>query len=295
MAALFIVSLCVLAVTKVTLQGAFAKKNVVNDLDGTLFNGTIFLVVALIFSYKLFSLDAHLMLYGTVFGVVTVFFQLFYIRSFAYGDISISVMTVNLAMIAPIIFSLIAYGEKLTVVRGIGIALSIFAIVIGTEKITRSVDPSQTENEKIRRRKRLIFSIAASVINGFTMIFLKIFAKSEYGGKTQEFLFFGYVFAALLSGVLFLVIRARGKKLSFRPGKKMLLYAILAGVFLGLHQFVYMAALKKVDATVMYPCMNGGIMILSGLSGLFLLKDKLAKRQIAALCIAAAAIVMMSL
>ena len=279
MAALFIVSLCVLAVTKVTLQGAFAKKNVVNDLDGTLFNGTIFLVVALIFSYKLFSLDAHLMLYGTVFGVVTVFFQLFYIRSFAYGDISISVMTVNLAMIAPIIFSLIAYGEKLTVVRGIGIALSIFAIVIGTEKITRSVDPSQTENEKIRRRKRLIFSIAASVINGFTMIFLKIFAKSEYGGKTQ----------------LFLVIRARGKKLSFRPGKKMLLYAILAGVFLGLHQFVYMAALKKVDATVMYPCMNGGIMILSGLSGLFLLKDKLAKRQIAALCIAAAAIVMMSL
>ena len=131
-----ILVLCVLATTKVTLQGFFAKKNIQSFPDGVFFNGLIFLFSALIFFKNAFDCEWGIILFGSVFGFLTVLFQLYYIKAMSCGNVSLTVLIVNLSMIIPLTVSVLAYNEPLSILSFLGILLTVVAFTLNVEKET---------------------------------------------------------------------------------------------------------------------------------------------------------------
>ena len=74
---LIILFLCVAATAKVTIQSRFAKLHVQTAADAVLFNGLIFMCAAVIFSYGLFNCSLETILYGSLFGLFAVIFQVY--------------------------------------------------------------------------------------------------------------------------------------------------------------------------------------------------------------------------
>ena len=63
---LIVLILCVLATTKMSIQGAFAKKNINNIADVLCFNGLMFLFSAIIFSYDVIGCPWQVWLYASL-------------------------------------------------------------------------------------------------------------------------------------------------------------------------------------------------------------------------------------
>ena len=109
-----------------------------NIADGVLFNGLIFLFSALLFAKNAAVEHWSIAAFGATFGILTVVFQLSYIKAMSLGNVSLTVMMVNLSMIIPIALWIAVYGEKLTPLRILGIILTVVAIVISIDRGQKS-------------------------------------------------------------------------------------------------------------------------------------------------------------
>lgn len=128
-----ILILCVLATAKVTLQGLFAKKNIRSFSDGIFFNGLIFFFSALLFFKNALNFQPSIVLFGCVFGILTVLFQLCYIKAMSCGNVSLTVLIVNLSMMIPLTVSVFFYNEPISTLRFVGILLTIVSLTLNTD------------------------------------------------------------------------------------------------------------------------------------------------------------------
>jgi len=87
--------LCLLATAKVTLQGGFAKKNIRSFSDGVFFNGAIFFFSSFVFLKDALTFNLPTFLFGAAFGILSLIFQLCYIKAMSFGNVSITVLIVN--------------------------------------------------------------------------------------------------------------------------------------------------------------------------------------------------------
>jgi len=131
---LVIFILCLLATTKVTLQGFFAKKNVTAFSDGIFFNGLIFLFSALLFLKNALIIQLTIVVFGCIFGFLTVLFQLCYIKAMTYGNVSLTVLIVNLSMVIPVTVAVVFYNEPMGTLRFVGILLTTLSLILNINK-----------------------------------------------------------------------------------------------------------------------------------------------------------------
>ena len=282
---IIILCLCVIATLKVTIQGHFAKQNVKTQADAVFFNGLIFFFTALMVIKNAFPFKTPVFIFGAVFGVLSVLFQLFYIKAMSCGNVSLTVMMVNLAMIFPIAVSIFFYGEKLNFLRFSGLVLTVIALVLSTGKADGHID----------FKKWLLFSLATSLINGAILVNQKIFAKTVWGTESKSFVAYGYITATLVSVLLYAVISRKGNGITFKIRPSVFGFSLCLGLILGVFQILNTKAIATIDGTLLFPSYNGGSLILSSLSGILLLHDRLNKKQLLSIAVGTAAIVIMNL
>ena len=280
-----IASLCVLATAKVTVQGLFAKGNIKTTIDGIFFNGLIFAFAAALFVKDVFPFNLGVALFGATFGILSLIFQLTYIKAMSYGNVSLIVMVAALSMIVPTMFSAIVYSEPLTTTRIIGIALTILALACSVDRKEKSTN----------LKKWIIMAVLVFLSNSAAHICLKVFGKTELASQNKAFVAWGYIVATIFSAVIFLIFRARGTKLSFKISPKVFYLSLGAGLILGIFQVLNAYATATIDGTLLFPSYNGGVIILSGISGAVLLKDKLKPNQIISIFIGVAALIFMNI
>jgi drug/metabolite transporter (DMT)-like permease len=281
---LIVLLLCTLAISKVTAQGAFAKKNV-KDLSGSLlFNGLIFSTVAILFSWQVVNASVPVWIYGVLFGAFSAGFQICYTRALALGNVSITVLVVNLSMIFPIMVSFLVFNESMSVMRIIGIVLTIASFFVVTDF---------GERKKLNF-KWLLLAFAAMLFNCALTITQKVFGKSEFTSQNEKFIACGYISAAVISLLIYLIIRRKTDLLSIPKKPSILLYAAMAGTFLATFQFFYTNAISTIDGTFLFPAYSGGCIVLSTVFSLVFFKERLDKKQILGLIIGTAALVLMN-
>ena len=281
---LMITLLCILATSKVTVQGVFAKTNIKSTYDAIFFNGLVFLFSALIFARNLTGLNLPVFLFGSVFGVLTVLFQVFYIKAMSCGNVSLTVLIVNLSMIIPIVVSVVAYGERLTALRLAGLVLTVLALGLSAER--------KREQQKFKRWFYL--SIGASLCNAGISVCQKIFSKTPWQGQVRPFVSGGYAVAALIAFAIVWILKRKnedGLKLNLKMGG----FALSIGLILGVFQALNTKAIAMIDGTLFFPSYNGGVLILSYFSSLLILKERIRFKQILSLCIGIFAVILMSL
>ena len=174
------------------------------------------------------------------------------------GNVSLTVLIVNLSMIIPILVSVFCYGERLSVLRFFGILLTVFALFL-------SID---SRVEKRNFRKWFCLSILSSLFSGGLAVCQKIFSKTEWHTHSKPFVVCGYAVATIISILIYIIFKCKGTGISYKVNIKVIGYAASIGILLGTFQILNTIAITIIDGTLIFPAYYGGALILSYLSSL---------------------------
>jgi len=282
-----IILICaLLSCTKVTTQGYVAKGNVKNTSDSVFANCLVFALTALIFSLSLKNgINYGVIIYAILFGIFSSTFQIFYALALEAGPFSATCMIINLSMVVPVVFSLVFFNEKLTIIKLVGMFLCLFALFLNT----------RSDGKKINL-KWIIYVLLAFFSTGAGIsITQKLFAKSEYAANVEQFVFLGYLTAFLITFVLVMFQKFSKAERNFKlTGKNIFLVFVIAAS-LGAFQFFRTNADSFIDAIVLNPSISGLATTFQMLSGRIIFKEKFTVRQICSICVGIVAILMISI
>ena len=285
MSILIIVICGLLSCTKVTTQGSLARKSIFNANDAILANCCIFALTALMFSMSLFKgIDVPVIGYAALFGAFSASFQIFYALALRSGPFSITCMLVNLGMVLPVSYSLLFLGERLTLVKGIGLALCLIALFLNTQR----------DNAKISL-KWLIYAVLAFLSTGTLSTVQKVYAKSTHAGDLMQFLFWGYLTAFVITFAVSSVQKARKQEINFKPDRSNILAICVIVLCLGMFQLLNTYANSFVDAAVLNPSVSGLSTMFLTLSGRIVFKEKFTAKQLCAIGVGLAGILLISM
>lgn len=281
-----IILLCAaLSCTKVTIQGHLSKVSIRNATDSILANSLIFAFTFILFFASLRNgINISVICYSILFGILGVSFQVFYALSLKSGPFSASCMLINLSMVLPVIFSLTYYNEKVTITKVVGIILCLSALFLNIKSDGKKVNT-----------KWFIYVALAFLSTGGISIVQKIFAKSAYGCYLEQFIFFGYLTAFIVSFVVFCIQQKIKQNRTFKVSRKNVFLAFLIALALGAFQFFNTYANSFIDAIILVPSVNGLATVLQMLSGRIIFREKFTVKQICAICIGISAILLISL
>lgn len=182
----------------------------------------------------------------------------------------------KLGVIVPTLLSIIAFGEKPGALQLLGVALAIAAILlIHTGK-------------GVQRAASAAGLVALLICGGLTDFGSKIYEEIGNAALSDHYLLFTFTAAMLLC-----VLLAAAKK------QKLTLYDAGFGLLIGIPNYYsarfLLASLARVPAVVAYPTVNVGTIVLVTLCGVLLFKEKLGRRQLAAMGLILAALVLLNL
>jgi drug/metabolite transporter (DMT)-like permease len=280
---ILIIVLIVLATLKVTFQGIFARKHISNIVESISFNGVIYFFASLIFSYAL-KCSLPVIAFASLFGLLTVLFQLFYITAMRCGNISLTVLIVNSSMIIPIIVSVLFFNERLGILKIIGIAAIFIALFLSTEKSIMKFNS-----------KWILFSLLAFLTNGSLAVCQQMFGKTIWRKEGISFVAWSYLLATGISFVIYLVFKSKQKESGLKINNRALLYGLFIGVILGVFQLLNTKAIATIDAGLFFPVYNGGTLLLTTIMGVFLFKERLRRKQIASIVVGIIGIVLINI
>lgn len=275
---------CLLATAKVTTQSAFSKKNVKNFPDVVFFIALTFTISALLFSPDLIGCSPIVWVYGAAFGLSSMLFQLTYTRALSMGNVSVTVMLANLAMIFNVVLSVVVFHDPLSPARIIGILLTIAVFIINTDfKTTDKVQKSW-----------FALALIALVSSGIAGCTQKIFGELGPADETRAFVSSSYLIGAVVTFLVYLILHCRNKRKTYKTGLPVFLYALGVGGFLAIFQTAYQYSITVVPGTFLFPTYSGGCIIMSTLTGIVLFKDKLKTRQLIGVLLGIVAVVLMN-
>ena len=174
-------------------------------------------------------------------------------------------------MVLPFLQGILFYGEKMSLAKWLCFLFITFALVLTVEKG--------------ERKKGTIYYVCVFVLNGMSGVLSKIFAESNFPKTSAT----GYtnlisVCSVVISGVLPLILSKKYPK----EGKFSFAGTVIgavSGITNKIANLVLVIALAHVDASVQYPMVTGGVMIVSTLL-CFFGKNKPSKKEVLSITIA---------
>ncbi len=171
------------------------------------------------------------------------------LKAFEHINLSLySLFAMLGGMVLPFVAGIVFYGEPLTIGNTICLTLITVALVITVGK-----------GDKHKKIATLYYA-GVFILNGMAGVISKIYASSDYN-KCNEAVYSIWVafFGALTAGIVLLAMR---KKLPKIP-KKAYLYTAGYGAINKLANYLLLIALAVLPASVQYPFVTGGVMIVS--------------------------------
>ena len=282
---LLIGALCALATLKVSLQSHFGKKELKAPTDPIFYNGLVFLASALLFARHIPDASPETWLFASLFAVCTVVFQLTYTHALSSGNVSLTVMIVNLSMLLPVLVSVLLFHEPFGIKHTLGILLTVCSFVL----CVNFKDGGHVT------KKWFTLTVVAALANGLTTVSQKIFSATEFQGEKESFVSCAYLIAFLITLVIYLVCILRKANLDILKRGRVYLIAVSVGIVLALFQWLNTYAISVIDGTLFFPVFSGGAIIFCTISGILFFKDKLTLKQGISIAVGVLAVVIMNL
>jgi len=192
------------------------------------------------------------------------------------NGVVLSSVFMKLGLLVPIATSIVLFGEMPTGIQVIGFCIAVAAI-IGINY--------QKGNGDSKFSMGLILLL---LVGGSGDVMAKIF--EEYGKAHFADLFLFYTFFVALILCLGIVIKKKE-----RPGKAEFLYGAIIGIPNFFSSKFLIAALKDVPAVIAYPTYSVATILIVTLTGVFIFKETLSKRQWYALIAILIALVLLNI
>lgn len=214
--------------------------------------------------------------WGALQGVFYMVSYLLMQTSIRRNGVVLSATFMKLGLLVPMAVSIFLFGEFPTVPQLLGFLLAIGAILL------INLDGGQSS---IQFRSGLILLLLTA---GCADTMCKIF--EEWGNLALDPQFLLYTFmTALLLGVIAML--AKGE----RPGKYEIGFGLLVGIPNYCSAKFLLDALEYIPAVITYPSCNVATILLVTLAGILFFREKLSRRQIAAIGIILVALALLNL
>jgi len=215
------------------------------------------------------------------FSFILMFFLIGY--STRLSGVAVTTIAGKLSMVIPILFSILYFSEKTTILKISGLILATIAVFLTSY---RPID-------KARNIKLIIIPIAIFLGSGITDSVVK-YAQTYHVPNSMSLLFPAVVFlTALLLGLIFILVKP--KSLS----KNISIAELIGGTILGIANFgslyFFILALNnsKLDSSVVFGLNNICIVLFSIVIGSVMFKEKFSRVNFAGVLMAVIAILIL--
>ena len=219
------------------------------------------------------------LLIGTSF--ILMFFLIGY--STRQSGVAVTAIAGKMSMVIPIIFSIICFNEKTTIIKVLGLILATIAVFL-------------TSYRPVTKPKNFVLFILPVGIfmgSGITDSFVK-YAQSNFVPNSLILLFTALVFlTALILGLSFILIKSKSLSSSFTIAE------LTGGSILGIANFgslyFFILALNnsRIDSSIVFGLNNICIVLFSIVVGSLLFREKLSKVNFAGVVLAVIAILIL--
>ncbi len=178
-------------------------------------------------------------------------------------------------MVVPAIWGWAFLGEQATVLRVIGIVVILISIVLSNSSV-KKLD-----------RKLILMCVSVFILNGFVSVFSKLHqvADAKFNPiDTVSYALIGTICSFIMSSSLKLGIALKNKKKTEDKGKTKIkiwsiLLIVLYSVLGTISNLLQLSGAKNLDASVLYPMVTGGTIVLSGIFALIFFNEKPSKKE----------------
>ena len=235
-----------------------------------------FIALAVINKFN-FDISFFSVIVACVYSVVCISLGYVSIKSFEYANLSIySVFAMIGGMILPFIYGIIC-GEEFKLIRVVCCVLIAFCV-------------SLSNNKQGGQKQAIKYYIAVFILNGMVGIISKFHQSClELCVDSGSFMMLTKIFTVIFCFILLLLQKER----KFFVSKKSALYTVVYSVVNSVGNLLLLIALLHVPASVQYPIVTGGTIVVSTIISL-IKGDKILRKEIYAVVIAFAATLFMA-
>lgn len=223
--------------------------------------------------------DTIFFILSFLYGLCTLFSQVFYIAAVKGGAVSICSLIYSCGFIIPTVFAAIFFKESVTPLKIIGISLlTVCTVTVSYKK------------EKTKEYKWLIPACLAMLSSGGVGVLQKIVRNSYPQWNIDEYLFFAFAFMFFLS--CFGMAANKGKSNGYSV-KYAVCTMLLSVCVAGANKLnLYLSGV--LSGVVFFPCVNGGCLIASSLMSGLIFKERFDIKKIIAISGSIIAIILVS-
>lgn len=197
-------------------------------------------------------------------------------RILAKGSVALyTLFLMSGGMVVPAVIGWLFLDEPLTLLRVLGVLIIVAAIVINNSGLTRP------------HPRVLLMCVAVFFLNGLVSVFAKLHQiHADLGAVgTTDYVLISTSLTWLMAIGTYLSLHFRDRKTTAKPQKRKggvwlpLVIVLLSSAVGSASSFLQLEGAKNLPASVLYPMITGGSIILSGLFSMLFFREKISKRE----------------
>ena len=231
------------------------------------------------------SFSAVSLFWAVLMAIIMIPYYMIGIKVLSLGSLAIYSMFMMLGgMLVPFFYGVFFLHEELSLWQIIG-TVTLTACIILQAVFQHST--GENNGEKSDKKKKILFftlSILIFIINGLTGVIAKAHQLSEGAIDEASFTVISCALTALFSLIIWAVIALKDRKEAVCQMKTMIkvkpiviMSLIGAAAYTG--SFLHLKAANTVPASVQFPLVSGGVIVLSALVSAFAFKEKISVKE----------------
>ena len=267
------------------LYESTVKQNMISLLVMLIFTSLTGMILYLCVGKFQIQFSAVTLLWAAILAIIMIPYYIVSIYVMSLGSLAIYSMFMMLGgMLVPFFYGIIFLDEKITVGKIIGTALlSLFIIM---QALSASSNDESDSAKSPTKRKYLFFLLCLLIffINGLTGVVAKAHQMSNGSADEISFTVISCALTLIFSLILFAFFSLKNRSeikeqitLSLRLKPIYIMLLIGAATYTG--NFLHLKAASHVPASIQFPLVSGGVILLSALVSAFIFKEKSSAKE----------------
>lgn len=221
--------------------------------------------LAFFFLISFYNMQFHLptVLFASGYGFALFFSTLFGYMALMQGSMALTSLIISYSVIIPCFFGIIFLDETVGFMRMLGIVLLFVSMYLLKQ---------QAENTKMSKQW-FVYVAITFLCNGICSVIQKLHQTVYPSSYCNEFM----IYSIVVTFILFLVTSICKKE---EKNTVVMRYAILAGILMGLGNYLTLVLSSKVNATVLFPIISVFSMLCNVIVSKLYFKDKFSIMQL---------------
>lgn len=212
------------------------------------------------------QINKSVLLWGIIYGATQTLFILFKTLAMNSGSVSITTLVGNFSLVISVLFCFAVWGETISLLDIAGLVLLMLGIILSTNKESSAASSH-------RWPLYLIFFLVFAAAVGISF---KAFSKTGQSESAGDMMLVAALVMLINYVAICLLVKKRNTSYnSCKISKEFIIFALVSGVLSCVYNRLNVFLTGALNAIIFFPAFNGGVIMLSTVLSIVLLKEKL--------------------